>query len=267
MTLRRIRGGSGLGDSIYLRPIVEHFIAAGDRVQVMTHYPDVFLGTKAEVEPFGRNNINVVAHYSWAKSNMLTTQWDDICRNALGRSLPLRFEWKPRNHRLVHALLEEAEGKPIIAVHGGRIPMGRTDGFGKEILPQRDAFLAVMKQLKHCYTVRIGQKNDEVYPIQTDRVLLGTSVSDLFDVAVTCKGIVAQCSFAVPLAEVFDKPLLAVWAAAGLASPVAFVKQITPQKVLSKQTSWYVCDDWSCEKIEEHVHQWSDFAGVARCVS
>jgi hypothetical protein len=64
--------------------------------------------------------------------------------------------------------------------------------------------------------------------------------------------VVGQCSFAIPLAEVFDKPALFVWAARGMQHNMHYyIKAITPQKVLSKETSRFVIDDWPVEKIQE----------------
>lgn len=247
----RIRGGRGLGDSIYLRPLVEHFIAAGKPVTALTDYPDVFLGTGAETEPFGRNNITVLGHYVNGKADPTTTQWQDVCKSA-GVSVPLRFDWNVRNHALVDDVKARAGGDPIIIVHGGRVPMARTDKFGAELLPMREAFATVLDVFPDCFMVSIG-KAEKLYPLHVDLDLNGsTSVTDLFDLTSICAGIIAQCSFAVPLAEAFDKPLLAVWAAHGMQSNMhPYVKSITPQKVLGKATSNFVVDDWPVAKIQE----------------
>lgn len=248
----RIRGGSGLGDSIYLRPLVEQLIAEGERVTVCSDYPDVFIGTGATVEPFGRHNIQVLAHYSAFKSDPDTNQWQDICRSAR-MTAELRSVWTVRNTALVEKLRTRAFGRKIILVHGGRAPMGRTDGFGAELLPEAGAFTAALEALQDCLLVRIG-KGAELYPLPTEINLNGsTSVSDLLDVGSICAGVVAQCSFAVPLAEVFDKPLLAIWAARGLTAREAYVRQIAPKKILSKPTSHFVVDDWPLEQIQEVV--------------
>ncbi len=132
--------------------------------------------------------------------------------------------------------------------------MARTDGFGKELLPRADAFNAALGVLVDCFLVQIGQA-EQIYPLCCDVALNGnTSVADLLDLGAACDGVVAQCSFAVPLAEVFDKPALFVWAAHGMQYNMhPYVKQITPQKVLSKPTSRFVVDDWLPDKIEEEV--------------
>jgi len=247
----RIRGGSGLGDSIYLRPIVEHLICNGEIVTVLSDYPGVFIGAAVEVEPFGRERIDVLAHYVAGKNDPTTTQWQDVCRSA-GVSVALRFDWTVQNQPLLESLVTKAAGRPIILVHGGRAPMGRTDGFGAELLPEREAFEAVLGVLAECFLVRVG-KAAQLYPLRADVDLNGsTSVSDLLDIASVCEGVVAQCSFAVPLAEVFDKPLLAVWAARGLsAGRHQYIKSITPRKVLSGPKSRFVIDGWPTEKIQE----------------
>ena len=250
--MKRIRGGSGLGDSVYLRPIVDHFVRTDEVVQVCSDYPDIFIGSGADVQPFGRNNINVLGHYVAGKSNPNTNQWQDVCNAAHVGALELKFEWQVINWSLVDDLRTQAGGRSIVLIHGGRAPMGRTDGFGAELLPDCRAFNAALFALKECLTVQVG-KADQIYRLKADVDLNGaTSVSDLLDIASICDGWLAQCSFAVPLAECFDKPLLAVWASRGLApGRHAYIQQITPQKVLSKPTSHFVVDDWPTHKIRE----------------
>lgn len=247
---RRLRGGSGLGDSIYLRPICEAVIRQGEKLTVMSNFPGVFIGSGATVEPFRRDGCNMIAHYVGGKMNPTTTLWQDMCAHC-GITAPLSFAWTIQNRALVFRLREKAAGRPIVIVHGGREPMGRRDKFGIELLPERAAFTAALAGLGGCYTVRVGM-GDQLYPLAADIDLSDkTSVSDLLDVATVAAGIVAQCSFAVPLAEVFDKPFLGIWAARGLVSRNDFIRTVTPSKILSKPTSGYVVDDWPAARITE----------------
>lgn len=251
--MKRIRGGRGLGDSIYLRPIVEHFARAGEAVIVHSDYPDVFIESGATVGPFRRGgDINVLAHYVGGKTRTDTNQWQDVCAGAKLPELPLRFDWTVRNTALVDRLRANAGGDPIIVVHGGRAPMNRSDGYGMELMPDKCAFDTALAVLAGCYTVGIGNAQ-QLYPLHVDIDLNGsTSVSDLLDIGAICDGVVAQCSFCVPLAESFDKPLLAIWAARGVADGVhPYLKAITPKKILSKPTSRYVMDDWSVQRIQD----------------
>lgn len=239
----RVRGGRGLGDALYLRPIAERLIQDGVDVTVLSDYTDVFIGSGAQVAPFDRSAGNVIAHYVYAKAFPGTTQWQDVCRSAKVAA-DLRFDWSVRNTALVERLRDQAQGRPIIVVHGGREPMDRKDGFGLELLPEKFAFDVTLERLRReCFLVQIG-KAAQIYPLHVDLDLNGsTTVSDLLDIAWTCDGVVAQCSFAIPLAEVFDKPLLAIWAAKHARSNTKFIRQTTPLKLLSAPRDRFVMDD------------------------
>lgn len=253
MKPRRIRGGSGLGDSLYVRPVADYFARRGEAVQVLSFYPDVFLGSGAEVVPFERTaNVDTMAHYAIGRRNPDTTQWQEVCRAArIDDSLPFRFGWRVQNEALVHRLRSRAAKRPIVLVHGGREPFGRMDQFGIELLPDPRGFEVMLGALRECFLVRIG-RGKQFYKVRSDLDLYGeTSVRDVLDLAWSCDGIVAQCSFAVPLAEAFDKPLLALWAARGLASKQRYISNLTPQKVLQGARSRHVVDDWAEARIVE----------------
>lgn len=246
-----MRGPSGLGDAIYLRVVAEHIAEQGVDLEVLNNYPDVFCGAAVTVKPFVRGmKVDIVSHYVYGKNNPGTNQFQDMCIAAkLPATIPLRFDWKVMNRRLVDDLRTRAAGRKIIVVHGGRTPMARTDGFGAELLPLKAAFDLVLGELRDCFLVRVGKH--ALYPLAAELDLQDrTTVTDLIDIGQACDGWVAQCSFAVPLAEAFDKPLLAVWAAAGLRAKHGYVKSITPQKILSKSSSTYVFDDWQADKIK-----------------
>lgn len=255
--MKRIRGGSGLGDSLYIRPIAQWLLDHGEQVTVCSDYPEVFFGMDVLIEPFGRERIDILAHYTNGKYDTSTNQWQDICRNA-GIATELHIDWTVRNAALVEKLRDMANGRRIIVVHGGRAPMGRKDGFGMELLPESNAFHVALAALQDCMLVRIG-KGEEIYKLPADIDLSdSTSISDLIDIGSICDGIIAQCSFAIPLAEAFDKPLLTVWAARGMeAERHPYIRAITPKKILSKPSSIHVVDDWPMEQIQEKTKEWA----------
>jgi hypothetical protein len=182
-----------------------------------------------------------------------------VCGTAGFDELPLKINWTINNPKLVKSMQRKAAGRKIVLVHGGRNPMGRTDGFGADLLPDGKAFNCALDALDDCFLIRIG-KGRQIYSIKSHIDLNDTTtVSDMFDIASVCDGIVPQCSFAVPLAECFDKPLLVVWSARGLESGHAYINTITPKKILSKPTSQFVMDDWAEEKIKEVVGAFRKF--------
>ena len=247
-SVKTIRGGRGFGDALYIRPFAEHFQRENYRVRVLTDYRDVFRGLDATVEPFNRNGANVIAHYVGGKHNQGTTQWQDVC-NSVGVQIPQRIEWKQNGGALLDTVRAEAKGRPIVLVNGGRYPMNRPDGFGLDLLPQKRAFDVVVGALSDCLTIRIG-KGPEKYGIDCELDLSdATGAADVIDLAAICSGIVGQCSFAIPLAEVFDKPLLMIWSVRAKDAEHEFVRMIEPRKVLSKPTDSWVLDAVSDETL------------------
>lgn len=247
-----VRCGRGLGDTLYLRPIAEHYLRAGHQVTALTDYPDVFVGSEVKTEPFRRDRCTTIAHYTHGKARPGTTQFQDMLDGAgIKDPVEMRFRWDVRNRPLADRVYRQADGRPIVLVHGGRTPMSRVDGFGKELLPRREAFEQVLGELSDCLMVQVGQ-DQPLYRLPVDLNLNGeTTVADLLDLAWVADGVVGQCSLAIPLAEAFDTPLLVVWSAAGLSSRTEFIRQITPQKILGKPTSEFVVDDWETERIQE----------------
>ena len=97
-------------------------------------------------------------------------------------------------------------------------------------------------------------ESELLYSLDTDKNLnCQTSVPDLLDIASISDAFLGQCSFIVPLAESFDKKLMIVWSSKGLRSGESYIGTITPRKILSKETSTYVIDDWKEEWIDNVI--------------
>ena len=249
-----LRGGSGLGDAFYLRPIAEFLVRNGHKVTACTNFPDVFIGSSVTVEPFRRDRVTMVAHYTHGKNDPTTDIWTDVCRHA-GFNTPLSFQWAPRNGALLKRIRQAADGRPVLLVHGGREPMGRRDKFGIELLPLEGAFNSTIAALDDCYRVRIG-RGDQLYPVTCDLDLTNqTSVADVIDIAWASAGVVSMCGFPVPLAEALDKPALFIWSSRGLLSANQFIKTVTPAKILSKVSSSFVVDDWPAVLLQGSARQ------------
>lgn len=254
----RIRGASGLGDAIYLRPIVEHLLIKGRPIEVISDYPQVFEDLPVATHRYDKSRANTIAHYGGGKYRKTTTQFEDmLIAVGIQDKLPFATTRQIKNTFLVECVLEEAAGRRVVLIHGGRIPMGASQqSISMELLPKREAFVAATEKADNCMLVRIG-KDDEVYSVPCDLDLYRqTSVSDLLDLAQVCDGVIGQVSFALPLAEIFGKPFLGVWAQAGLQSKNKFISAITPQKVCSRlgTTTRFVIDSWRESDIAEEAN-------------
>lgn len=244
--MKSIRGGMGLGDALYVQAVARHIVKRGERLKVHTAWPDVFrpLGSMVETAPFTRAGIQYLAHYSLRKGVVGTTQFQDCCIQAGIRDpVELKLDWQRTSDALTGRLL--SYGKPIVCVQLPRAPMGRTDGFGKELLPDCRVIQRAIDALKgRALLVQIGS-GKPVFEFSGIDVDLSnrTTVCELLDVATVAHGFLGYVSFLVPLAESLDKPALLVWSRKGTKASHEYVRRITPQKVLHKPTSRHVFDD------------------------
>jgi len=255
----RIRGGSGLGDSVYIRPVAEYFIQQGIDVTVMSNYGPLFDGSGASVKPFKKYDIDVIAHYASHRRRQETNQFQDVCETAGIPQIPLTFSWTVSDQQKIDAIRELAAGRKIILVHGGREPLGRGDGLGLDMMPRQQAYQRLLDELADCFTVRIGM-GKHFYNLQTSIDLVDkTGIAELVDLFRVCDGVVTQCGNPIPLAECFDKPVLVLFGAAGLNSGHPIIRLVTPAKVLCKPSSTYAVDDWNVEKIKDAVSGFRQF--------
>jgi hypothetical protein len=254
--VRTMRGGRGLGDTIYLQSIAAEFVKDGHPICVASDYPEVFtpLGRKVRVIAFTRVGITILAHYSMRKGAEGTTQFQDMCLAAgFRRGVDLRLDWKVADQAIVDRV--QAAGRPVVCVQLPRAPMGRTDGFGAEVLPNCERIQEAIDMIGDRATLVLLGSGRALYNFSgIDIDLTGkTSVSQLLDVASVSAGFVGYPSFFVPLAESFNRRSLIFWSTAGLRSAQPFISSITPAKVLHKKTSRAILDTASEGEISDAV--------------
>lgn len=255
--MRSIRGGMGLGDALYVQAVARHLAAKGERLKVATAWPDVFRPLNGSVEcmPFTRAGISIVAHYTTQKGRRGTTQFEDVCATAgLSEPVPLSLDWRaPTSSPLLDRVREVAAGRPIVLVQLMRPPMNRKDRFGASLLPSGAVMQLMVDRVRDraCLVqVGSGKRLHELTGVDLD-LADRTTVSELLDVATIAAGLVGYVSFFVPLAESLGKPAVFLWSSRGLRDPVAYVRQITPEKVLHrKDLAGFAVDDWPRDKIE-----------------
>jgi len=251
--LKRMRGGKGLGDALYVQAAARYLVQRGACLTVCTSWPDVFrpLGDAVQTVPFTRAGIDYLAHYTLRKRFPETTQFQDVCIQAgLPPTVELWLDWKPAESDLVKQLRDQ--GKPVVLVQLPRNPMDRKDGFGRELLPDCTVIQRVIDALRgRAYLVQVGA-GTPLYRFKGIDMNLanGTTVSELLDVAAVADRVLGYCSFAVPLAESLDKPALFVWSQRGLRSGQDFIKRITPAKVLHKPSSKWILDKSKDDMLE-----------------
>jgi hypothetical protein len=239
--MKTMRGGMGLGDAVYVAAVARHLAARGERTAVATAWPDVFRRLPVDVVPFRKDRIDILAHYARRKHSR-RTQFEDVCDEAGVQGVDLRLDWQCTDASLVARLKREACDRPIALVQLPRAPMGRKDGFGAELLPDCKRIQTAIDMLQgRAMVVQVGA-GEALYRFRRIDVDLAneTSVCQLLDVAQACDGVLGYVSFILPIAEAFGKRGLMVWSRRGLRASHAYVRQITPQKIIHRKDliSW-----------------------------
>lgn len=248
----RIRGGSGLGDSLYVQAIARYLVGQGERLEVCSDWPDVFrpLRSAVTVSPFRRREIDRLAHYAGRRAIAGTTQFEDCCLSAgVPRTTALQLDWQIDEELRLHRLIDRPA---IIAVQLPRAPMGRTDGYGRDLLPDCGVLQRIIYRLvRDAAIIQVGAGEPLYHFTGVDLDFANcTTVPELLDIAAQVDGFVGYPSFVIPLAESLGKPALIVWSRAGLRSAREPVRQMTPQKLLHGPLSRFVIDDCSPSALE-----------------
>lgn len=239
----RIRGGSGLGDSLYVQTIARYLSKQGQEIEVCSDWPEVFSQLQGvTVSPFTRQNIDKICHYNRRKPE-LTSQWEDCCIDAGVSGVEYTLDWTPTK-RFTY-------DKPILLVYMPRTPMDRKDNYGKELFPNCAVLDSILEGIRPNFTVVQVGKGEARYPLKNIDVDLvnKTSVTDLLDLASQSTHMIGQLSGIVPLAESFDKKCLVLFAARGLSCQDQRISSITPRKICHKPTSLHIVDNWPMKKI------------------
>lgn len=258
-----IRGGSGLGDSLYVQAIARHLVGQGHKVEACSNWPDVFrpLGAAVTVSPFRRRPIDRLAHYAGRRGVHGTTQFEDCCITAgINGPVELRLDWRVEDRAFAAKLDHD---RPVIAVQLPRSPMGRSDGFGRELLPDCAVLQRIIDRLRrHARIVQLGAGTPLHRFNRLDLDLANrTTVAQLLDAAVTVEAFVGYPSFFIPLAESFGKPALILWARRSLQSGREVIRQMTPAKLLHGALSRYLIDDCPGPKIDAEADAFLEQVG------
>ena len=247
-----MRAGSGLGDTLYLQGVARYFVEKGVTVEVCARpeYWDVFKFLNVKTSNFRRSPITHCAHYTPRKGSVGTNQWQDCCIGAgIRGKYEFKLDWKPTNKELCFQI-KNLPG-PRIAVGLPRVPLGRSDGVGAELLPNCKRIQQVIDAYKDKVSFILVGEGKPLYTFSGIHLDLSnkTTVSDLIDAAWCVDGFLAYVSYIVPLAESLYKPAFFVWSRAGLNAPMEFFRQVTPEKILSRPTSRAVIDDCSDDEL------------------
>ena len=245
-----IRGERGLGDSIYLYPIVKSYLDnVTEPIAVYSNYPKVFEDLKCVVLPFSKKRDDETQIFSYLphKTNSETTIIEDIT-SSCAYDINFNKDHSIKNHNLVKKILEHKKNNKKICLIRYIEPRHNRKGIDNLDCDPTIINKFISEFKKEYYFVGIGTSN--YHDIRCDMDLMGqTSVSDLFDLVFISDLVIAQVGYTVPLCELLHKNNIAIFPKKWqMANP--FLKTTTPNKICGEYTS-HVYDDQDFQNISD----------------
>lgn len=212
--MKKVRGLSGFGDAIYLRVAVEWLLKhRPDNYLILNNYPTIFQDLPVQVTTFNRRTkVDYDFSYLSGKDSPNTHQFEDMFINA--KIKPVKFTSKLKNRKYSDKVI-------VIKWYP---PFGQQRGSANNILaPDEETY--------NSFIDIIRRKNHDVMYIEPGQRFDFLELVKIFNKA---KLVVCQVGWGIPMAEMLDVPLLVCFNQRSLRSENAFIRKITPQKVLAK---------------------------------
>lgn len=244
-----LRGASGLGDAVYMYPVLKYYLEHGQHIELLTRYNEIYaplqkykliLSDRYSKQP------EVECRYSPRYPDPSTTTYEDTLFFAgIRENIPLAIEFEKKAIKK----LESLKGHKICVVRTPALPMkGREDA--KILIPKAEFTQAIITNMsKAGYAiVSVGSRNDfsgkplaNVDLDLTDQL----DIRQLLTMVSLADCVVTQPSFLLPFAETLNKPCFLLFSGLAMRTPRKFYHQIVPKKIINKHeiVSWAVDDD------------------------
>jgi hypothetical protein len=237
-----IRGSQGLGDAIYLWPVVKYYSERGKDVTIITRYPEVYSNLKCTAI---QESEFVDCQCSARTKELDTNIYEDtLLLSGITEKIPFEFEFKKVFIPVINT------SKRICVV---RLPSAPVKG-GEEtaiMIPKPEVYQNIINAFKdRVYFVSVGKQIECEHKLSgIDLDLSNTeTLNDYFSVLSCADIIMTQPGHCVPIAEALGKKLFCIFASAGLISDVKRYRFTTPQKILTRSESAF-CQDGDLEKV------------------
>lgn len=230
---------TGLGDAIYVRAIVLHLLAKGERVTVLSRWPAVFSDLPVTVNSERQMDVRApesdVRHvtaclHCQIPAIMALDKFSLACLQAgIVEPVALKMDWKPRNPVLLSRIAADAAGRDIVLYQ----PLRRAGNLAEQTLrPMADAYRGLIAERQGSFRIRVGHPNfteDVDMPCELD--LIGRiAVEDALDIATVADEIIGENCYLPVVAQALGKPFVCMFSKRGLSSPFNKVRGVTPER-------------------------------------
>lgn len=244
-----MKSQSGLGDAVYVYPIVKHFSPKFDHIYLMNNYPEIFESIKnvschrhlklnyiaiPEGDNVRKIPVNIRCTAGAGKYKQGTSQFEDILAfSGIGQKLDFKLDWSIHNPELINTIKLVAKGRPVCVVAAPYEPFGRDDGIGADMRINPKSIQRILDKFrKEILFITTGNRYC-LHKLTAEHDLVDqTSVSDLIDIVSISDMTLGQVGHMLPISESLGKKNFLVFAEKSFNSKEKFIRAITPEKVV-----------------------------------
>jgi hypothetical protein len=230
-----LRGAGGLGDALYMYPVLKYYLEQGKQVEILTKYPDVYTCLKKQglivTDRYAKQPDRECRYAPRYPIQETTTYQDTLILSGIDEYLPFEFEFEKQKPFKFNT------DKKICVIRTLTLPM-KQRGDEACLIPNGSHFQAIINAYKYkLYFVLAGSKSAYRYKLTgIDLDLTDTlNIKELFQLISQSDICLSQSCFFIPSAEALNKKNFVVFAADGFKCPFKFYKHITPKKVINKK--------------------------------
>jgi hypothetical protein len=256
------RGAGGLGDAVYLYPVLKHVLTHGGAAEVLTVYADIYTPLRKlglVISDRYAKNPDINCRYGDRYHSKTTTTYQDTLTLAgLDLSIPLELEYE----REEPPRLKGVNGRKVCLVRSPAYPMkGREDT--RILIPDLKKTQYIIDAYRdEVFFVQVGNRNGYEGILQglgqdlsgalTIRQLL--TLVDMSDMVLTLP------SFLLPFSEALSKKCFVLFSGMAMRTPRKFYHLITPSKIINKKNIVHHAID--TEPADKIVHKFGRLLGA-----
>lgn len=263
--VKSIAGASGIGDAVYLYPIVKHFLENGDRLQVKTKFPFLYVALSEYEErgqlTFGQygRDASIYCNYVPRKRDQTSNQFEDMANLSGLAPGAVKFHY---DYPGVETGKKSGPVQRVLVILPRAVTYLR-EGH-REMVPTLEFYKELLFWLKDSYQLTLYNCNDSLYdPVEfqqfgqvVDQVRLSDFIGMVADHDVT----ITQPGNALAFSEGFGRKTVVIQSARSKVSSNWFLNTITPAKIItdhSISSHAYVSGPKDADRVCQILSRWA----------
>jgi len=248
-----LRGAGGLGDAVYMYPVLKYYLEHGQSVEILTKYPDVY-------KPLKKLGLIVTDRYAKQPDRecryapryaiqKTTTFEDTVMLAGIEEKLTLKIEFESPGS------FDFKTKNKICVIRNPSLPMNGK-GIGELLIPDCTIFQKIIDAFKdRVYFILAGNSGGNFsFPLKGIDLNLTEKLSlpQVMQLITQADINLTQCGFIFPFCEALNRKVFVLFSDRGMKCNHKFFPYIIPKKVINKPSIVsYAIDNEPHEKILE----------------